>query len=389
MAKSVPAFINPAVLAWARDQARLSPEAAAKAIAISVEKLLAAENGDAQLTFPQFLAAANVYKRAPSLFYLNEPPAGFQPIQDFRKLAEAEPGAFTPDLTAVIRQAQERRDLALDLHDDLGEPAAEFTFSATLNDDEEALGERIRSFLDVTATDQQAWRAKAFDHWRAKIEARDVLVFLIPGLPLTEMRGVAIAESRLPLILINSKDRTNGRTFTLLHEFCHLAVRASGVSGFGTDERRADAARVEQFCNAVAAAALVPKDWLLSETLVARKGSEKTWADDELAALAVRFGVSREVVLRRLLTLGRTTKAFYDSRRPAFQKEYDDLDSKKSTGGPPRHLVVLSQLGRSYAQLVFQGYYDRRLTLRDVSNYLNMQVKSVPAMEQATFGLKG
>jgi len=214
-------------------------------------------------------------------------------------------------------------------------------------------------------------------------------VFLIPGLPLTEMRGVAIAESRLPLILINSKDRTNGRTFTLLHEFCHLAVRASGVSGFGTDERRADAARVEQFCNAVAAAALVPKDWLLSETLVARKGSEKTWADDELAALAVRFGVSREVVLRRLLTLGRTTRAFYDSRRPAFQKEYDDLDSKKSTGGPPRHLVVLSQLGRSYAQLVFQGYYDRRLTLRDVSNYFNMQVKSVPAMEQATFGLKG
>lgn len=389
MAKSVPAFINPTILTWARVQARLSSEAAAKAIGIAVEKLEAAERGEVQLTFPQFLSAANVYKRAPSLFYLNEPPEGFQPIQDFRKLADAAPGAFTPGLTAVIRQAQERRELALDLHADLGEPASEFTFSASLSDDEEDLGERIRSYLDVGVTEQQGWRAKAFDHWRTKIEARDVLVFLVPGLPLREMRGVAIAESRLPLILINSKDRTNGRTFTLLHEFCHLAVRASGVSGFGSDDRRAEAARVETFCNAVAAAAMVPKDWLLSEPLVARKGGTKTWEDDELNALALRFGASREVILRRLLTLGRTSHAFYEGRRAVFQREYDELNSKKATGAPPPPVVKVSQLGRAYAQLIFQGYYDRRLTLRDVSNYFNMQVKSVPALEQAAFGLKG
>ncbi|GAA0273041.1 hypothetical protein LNAOJCKE_4632 [Methylorubrum aminovorans] len=388
MAKSVPAFINPAMLTWAREQARLTLEAAAKAIGIAVDKLEAAENGEVQLTFPQFLAAANVYKRAPSLFYLNEPPAGFQPIQDFRKLADAEPGAFTPDLVTVIRQAQERRELALELHADMGEPVPEFAFSAKLTEDEEALGERVRAFLDVVETEQQGWRAKAFDNWRTKIEARDVLVFLVPGLPLSEMRGAALAESRLPLILINSKDRTNGRTFTLLHEFCHLAIRASGVSGFGADERRADAARVEAFCNAVAAATLVPKAWLLREPLVTRKGDSKTWEDDELRSLALRFGVSREVVLRRLLTLKRTTHTFYESQRAAYQKQYDALNSKKATGAPPPPVVKVSQLGRAYAQLIFQGYYDRRLTLRDVSNYFNMQVKSVPALEQAAFGLK-
>ncbi len=71
MAKSVLAFINPAMLAWARDKARLTPEAAAKAISVSVEKLTAAEKGEVQLTFPQFLAAANASVHAAALEILN------------------------------------------------------------------------------------------------------------------------------------------------------------------------------------------------------------------------------------------------------------------------------------------------------------------------------
>ena len=69
--------------------------------------------------------------------------------------------------------------------------------------------------------------------------------------------------------------------------------------------------------------------------------------------------------------------------------EYDELAEKKSTGGPPQHLQVLSQLGRAFTRLVFEGYHDRRLTLRDVANHFNMQVKLVPEMERAAFGLKG
>ena len=61
----------------------------------------------------------------------------------------------------------------------------------------------------------------------------------------------------------------------------------------------------------------------------------------------------------------------------------------KSEGGPQYHIQVLSQLGRAFTRLVFQGYHERALTLRDVANHFNMQVKSVPAMEKAAFGLKG
>ena len=388
MVKSVPALINPAMLAWARKQARLTPEAAAKAISVSVDKLTAAEAGEAHLTFPQFLAAANTYKRALGLFYLEAPPEDALAIQDFRQIAGSGNVEVGPALTLAIRQANERREFALQLREDVGPPVALFTMTGQLGDDPEVLAQKIRTFLDVTNAEQQGWRDKAFDRWRTKIEAKDALVFLLPGIPLEEMRGAAISGDRLPIILINAKDRTNGRVFTLLHEFCHLVMRASGISGFDEGSGRAVAAQVETYCNSVAAAALVPRDWLLAEQVVIRKGDRKDWENDELGALAGRFGVSREVVLRRLLTLGRTTQPFYQSRRPAFQKEYADLENKKSSGGPARHYVVLSQVGRAYAQLVFQGYYDRRLTLRDVSNVLNMRVGAIPAMEQATFGLK-
>jgi Zn-dependent peptidase ImmA (M78 family) len=166
-----------------------------------------------------------------------------------------------------------------------------------------------------------------------------------------------------------------------------LALNQSGVSGQGGDQDGAPNPNVERYCNAVAAAALMPKDWLLSEPLVTQKGSAKTWEDDELQALTLRFGVSREALLRRLLTLGKTTQAFYESKRTAFLKEYEELADKKSTGGPEHHIQVLSQLGRTFTRLIFQGYHERRLTLRDVANYFNMQVKFVPDIERAAFGL--
>nr|WP_214474939.1 ImmA/IrrE family metallo-endopeptidase [Mesorhizobium sp. dw_380] len=102
-----------------------------------------------------------------------------------------------------------------------------------------------------------------------------------------------------------------------------MVVRASGISGLDFEAPEPASAAVEQCCDAVAGAALVPADWLLGEQLVRAKGQVKTWDEEELTALASRFGVSREVIMR-----------------PA-------LEDRTSTGGPPHHLAVLSQFGRS------------------------------------------
>lgn len=390
MAKSVKALINPAMLAWARDQAGFSLSDVARRLHLEETRIEAMEKGDEAPTFAKLLDMADLYKRPVSLFYLKEPPKGWQPIQDFRRLPDVE-GGFSPALTYAIRQARERREVALNVSAELGEKIDPFELKTTLKSNVEEFGQQIRDYLGVTETKQLGFRKRAFDSWRLAIEAKDVLVFVVPRLKIREMRGTALTETQLPIILINGKDRGNGRVFTLLHEFCHLALRQSGVSNMGGDRNDAPHPEVEKFCNAVAASALMPRDWLLREKIVVDKGAQKSWHDDELEALAKRFGVSSEAVLRRLLTLGRTTQAFYDSKRAAYQKIYAQLDERQepSEGGPKYHLVVLSQLGRTFTQLIFQGYHDRYFTLRDVAGLLNMKVTTVPVMEKAAFGLAG
>ena len=83
MAKSVKALINPAMLAWAREQAGFSPDDAARRLHIDEERLAALESGDETPTFAKLLHLADLYKRPVSLFYLKTPPKGWQPIQDF------------------------------------------------------------------------------------------------------------------------------------------------------------------------------------------------------------------------------------------------------------------------------------------------------------------
>jgi len=377
------------MLVWARESARFTIEEAAHKGGFSAEKLAACEAGDQHLTFAQLMKMAREYKRPVSLFYLKEPPKGWSPIKDFRLLHGVEQG-FSAQLTYVIRQARERRELAIELRKEIGEPIQPFSLSATLKDDVEVTGQKIRKYLGITEAAQVNFKRRAFDSWRTAIEARDVLVFVVPRLALSEMRGAAVDEEELPIILVNGKDQGGGRIFTLLHEFCHLTIGQGGVSGEGGDKEKAPDPAVEVFCNAVAAAALMPSDWLLKEYLVVQKGTTKTWQDDELEALALRFGVSPEAVLRRLLTLGRTTQSFYESRRALFLQQYADLAKDKGEGPPVKyHVQVLSQLGRTFTRLIFQGYHEHALTLRDVSNHFNMQVKLIPAMEKATFGLKG
>lgn len=86
MAKGVKALINPAMLAWAREQAGFSPDEAARRLHVDEERLNAFEKGGEAPTFAKLLDIADLYKRPVSLFYLKVPPKGWQPIQDFRRL---------------------------------------------------------------------------------------------------------------------------------------------------------------------------------------------------------------------------------------------------------------------------------------------------------------
>jgi Zn-dependent peptidase ImmA (M78 family) len=123
---------------------------------------------------------------------------------------------------------------------------------------------------------------------------------------------------------------------------------------------------------------LVPRSELLRNRNV-RSHTGGAWEDDTLRLIANDFGVSREVVLRRLLILGRTTEAAYRKARQRFIDEYVARAEATADeeGGFARNMPreTLGLLGRSFVGLVLDTYEQDRITLNDVATYLGVRVK--------------
>lgn len=379
MAQRIEAIVKPNMLVWARESARLNIETAAKKAQVTPERMALWEGGEARPTINQLRKLANAYKRPIAVFYLPEPPSGFQAMRDFRRLSGDVAANESAELALEIRSVMARREVALELISALDEETPDFMPAAALTDDAESLASEIRAYLGVSADEQISWKPgyASFNAWRAALENAGILVFQSVGVGLDEMRGFSISDMPLPAIVVNNKDSANGRIFTLLHELAHILLRDGGICDL-YDENE-----IEVFCNRVAGAALMPRERLVNEDIVASKADGMIWSDGELQALSNRYGVSNEVTLRRLLSIGRASASFYGLKREQFQKEYL---TRNNQGGPvPQYRKAISRTGRSFAVLVLRAYRQNYITASDVSDFLEVKLKHLPKVESAVF----
>lgn len=404
MARLVRAKVQKAVLVWARESAGFTQAEAAKRVGISESRIIEWETRKRAPTIGQLQKLADAYKRPLSVLYLQEPPTLFQPMRDFRRMPGSGLRRFFPDLALEIRIAQQRRQLAIDLREETGGDNFPFNQTATLRDNSEAVGEQIRKILNVSAADRAEWRNDpagyaAFNSWRSRIENLNVLVFQAARIASDEVSGFAIAEEFFPVIVVSRKDTPpKRRTFSLLHEFSHLMLRMSGVSDLDVDAARPpEDAAVEVFCNQVAAATLIPRDAFLGEPLLkSHASSSDDWSDETIAELALNYSVSREALVRRLLTFRLTTLEFYRKKREQYNEEYRQYkerqrEKSKQPGAdflrnPPRD--ALTNFGKPLVRMILDSYYQERMSLSDVSGYLGIRTRHIPKLEHIV-GLRG
>jgi hypothetical protein len=106
--------------------------------------------------------------------------------------------------------------------------------------------------------------------------------------------------------------------------------------------------------------------------------------------LAQRYKVGRETIVRRLLVLGLTTSAFYRQKRRQYQEEAKrrEQERQRGKGGPAPHRVAIGAAGPLFARLVLNGYHQERITVSDLSEYLQIRVKHLPKLEGALLGAR-
>lgn len=385
MTRGVEALVEPRLLRWARESGGFDTGTAARKARVKEERLRAWEEGRARPTIGQLRTLARVYKRPIAVFYLPAPPPDLEPPRDYRRLPGQVSGVESPELRFEIRRAVARREIALQLMADEGEEPPELAASALPTDNPTAVGRSVRQILGVDLRVQSSWRNPydAFNGWRSALEEAGVLVLQMTEVEPGEARGFSLSEFPLPVAVANIKDPPRGRTFSLLHEFAHILIRSGGLCDFDDESVRAsDALAIERFCNAVAGAALVPEDALLTHEVVRAHRYGDRWEETELVGLSSFFGVSEEVILRRLLDLGKTSQAFYLEMRERFLAQYEERRRQRRPGFAPPHQVALASVGPTFAGLVLSSYADGHITASDVSEYLGVRLKHLPRIER-------
>jgi Zn-dependent peptidase ImmA (M78 family)/DNA-binding XRE family transcriptional regulator len=389
MSKSPLALVDPKLLVWARESAQLDREQVASSLKVDENRVTSWETGEDRPSIAQLRKLADAYHRPVAVFFLPEPPRDFNPLRDFRRVPN-EKSSVSEALQADLRRAWELRDAAIALMDEEADDSVKFGLTASLDDDADDVAELLRKNLNVSDEDQLGWSDsyEALREWRLAVEALGVLVINMSGVEVNDARGFSIAEFPLPLIALNAKDTPNGRVFTLMHELAHLALHEGGICEWARERRlAADNRKVETFCNRVAAALLLPESLVIavvSQTEVTAPGD---WTDEILKRHARSLCVSEEALLRRLVSLELASQELYDRKRFEYLRRYQEAAKKRSKPIVSFAKRVVGRLGTAYLDLAFTAYYDKRLTLSELSSYTGVRVHHLGRIEREAFGM--
>jgi Zn-dependent peptidase ImmA (M78 family) len=285
--------VAPDLIIWAREFRGLALQEAADLFGITAEELQQFEDGKPlHLTMFRTISAALRIPGA-TLLRRTRPNIPAMP-HDFRSIAGrgARVGLqtrFAIDYARTI--ASNVREL---VESGIG-PTTPVLPHLTRGEDAAEAGERERDRLGIPVLNQITWQTKeAFNNWRAIIERTGCYV-LLQKFDLEECKGFALYDDQnTPVIMISKAEEFDpAKTFTLIHEYCHLLLREPGIS----DQNRQNP--VEAFCNRFAGAFLIPRT-ALRAVLPYWPTEPVEWDRTSLREWAQQLKVSQQALALRL-----------------------------------------------------------------------------------------
>ena len=375
------AIINPEMMIWARKYAGFVEE---------YEKLLPEyikkdykswETGEKYPTWNQLRKVSKKYNVPTAFFFMTSVPEidDFPRLINFRKLNVENFKNESPNLIKEIRKSESRRENYLDLLFELDGDIPNFETKPALSKDE--LIKYIRDKLEVSLDDQKCWIRKNnyldknhynfLNKWKGIItEKMGVLIFETEGVLLEEMRGLYIFHENVPIILLNGKDTTNGRIFSLFHELTHLLMGESAICD------NMESSKKEIFCNAVSGEFLVP-DYDLNKNI-------RNVSDDSIKELSHLYGVSTHVILRRLYDTQNISRNEYNARVDNFNEM---ITYASVSSGGSRFNNVIKYNSEYYCAVVLEAYENGIINSGEFCKFTSLKKKFIPDLQKRLYGV--
>ncbi|WP_292537965.1 XRE family transcriptional regulator [Mesorhizobium sp.] len=386
MSKIVPLpGVQPALLKWARESAHLSLEEVAGRLKKAVEEIDAWESGANAPSYAQLEKLAyELYKRPLAIFFLPSPPAEPRPEAEFRALPDTDLRRLSRETVFLIRRARAYQASLVELFDGRS-PIAEPLWKRVDLDVSKPIAPQaavVRASLGVPAPGANEWGGadgdEALKLWRKAIEAGGVFVFK-DTFKQREISGFCLEHPELPVVMINNSATKTRQIFSLLHEVAHVLIGWRAISTFDDAPlKRLPPAeqRIERFCNQIAAEILVPAQDFASQVAGLPQNVEAL-SSDRFAALAARYRVSREVILRRFRDADRVSQDFYERRK----LEWDGQRVGKESSGGSFYLTKGAYLSERLMSEVFARYGRRQISVDEAADFIGVKPKQVDELE--------
>lgn len=360
--------INPNRIAWCCADSGITLDILAAELNISFASLDRVMSGQGGITFNQLRNIAGYFGRG-VLFFLDEGPIDANQVHTpaFRTLANQKP-ELSAKVKGFIERVERQRDIFLGLREDL-EDANFPRFAAPMlpNRDPKAAAKLAREWLGLADTN-------TFDTYRSAVEAQGILVFRSNGYTgkwqiakESPVLGFSLYDLECPVIVVKKQKNEVQQTFTLMHELGHLLLhKASSIDD--ESDIYAGHTKHERDANAFAGNLLVP-DHFLASIRDADRPSDVSEYCDWLDSPHHAWGVSTEVILRRLLDAGRLDQEDY----AAYRAWLGSLELPQASGGTRqyRHREPKHIFGDRFVRTVLDSLNNGYITLSKASTYLD------------------
>lgn len=365
--------VNNDILVWARQELNITQEEVADRMGRNIEDIINWEEGKDYPTYAQLEKLAyTIYKRPLAVFFFPNIPNIPKNNGKFRTLDNE---IFNEIPTRIIELMNQARVMQLNLQELDSNSRIRIT-ELELDIHEQNFYEKLRDVLGVDLELQKKAKnmSDAFEMWRSAFYECGVYVFK-EAFKDNSFSGFCLYDIKYPVIYINNSMSYSRQIFTLFHELCHILIKTSGIDKANDDyisRLELDNRKLEMICNMFAGKFLVPTNDLLKlidNVEINEKNIEK---------LSKKYSVSRDVILRKLLDMGKISKEAYEKKHSDYQEEM--YRKPINRGGGNYYNTKKAYLGENYINDVCSNYYSGKIDLYETANYLNVRVEAIPQL---------
>ena len=315
------------------------------------------KQGAKQPTVSQLHTISNRLHVPFGYFFMEEPIDDTPPIYAKRTIGSQQPqGHPSRDLVDTIDQMTAIQDWARQDRIDNEGSRLEQVGSRTINDDSKLIVEDVRRALKIN----KHWYrksglykpAKAFKLLRERAEGTGILIMQngVVGnntrrpLDPQEFRAFTLIDPYAPLIFINKTDEPEtARLFSLVHELAHVWLGADEL--YNDTVLPTGVTRLEQVCNEVAAAILLPDEDFL-ETW--QSIPDDTTLDERMKELKKHFPVSPTALALHALKHKLISQETFQKCNQAAQTWSEETENQQ--GSPNFYNTELSRFDSRFLE---------------------------------------